>query len=77
MAGERFVVFGDSVVHIDERTGDVAVCGERVVGWELLRLLIGSRILRYGRLLQLGHEVWAALHEFNEAFFRRGKEHAE
>ncbi len=39
-AVELLVVFGNSVVDVDERSGDVAVDGVSVVGRKLLGLLI-------------------------------------
>src|SRR5262249_60214000 len=44
-AVEFFVVFGNSVVHIDERRGDIAVNGIGVVSGQLLALLVGDWVL--------------------------------
>ena len=74
---ELFVIFGDAVVDVDERSGDVTVDGVDVVRGKLLVLLIRSWILREGRLLQLGAEFRAAFDEFDDAFFRRRIEHVE
>ena len=74
---ELLVVFRNAVVHVDERRGDVAVDGVRVVGGQLLGLLIRSGILRERRLLQLGGEFRCGLDEFDDALFRRGKEDVE
>ncbi len=77
MALEYFVVLGDAVIHVDERRGDIAVGGIRVVGGKLLGLLIRGGICGQRGLLQLGGEVRPALDEFDEALFRRGEEHVE
>ena len=77
MAIEDFVVFGDAVVDVDERAGDVAVGRVRVVGRELLGLLVGGWILRNKGFLKLGDVLRAAVDEFDEAFFRRGEKHGE
>ena len=44
VASERFVIFGNAVVHVDERPSHVAIGGIRVVGRKLFRLLIRRRI---------------------------------
>src|SRR5262249_45479833 len=59
-ARQLFVIFGNPVVHKDERTGNVTVNRIRVVGGKLLVLLLGSGIQSDGWLLQLGSELWAA-----------------
>ena len=51
VAFENFVVIRDAVIHVNERAGDVAVSGIRVVGWKLLGLLIGCGILGHRRFL--------------------------
>src|SRR5262249_28898216 len=69
--GQQLVVFRDAIVNEDQRCGDVAVDGIRVVSGKLFVLLIGRRILRYGRLLQLGGELGAAFDQLNGALFWR------
>src|SRR4029077_14046728 len=77
MAIEGFVVFGDAVVDVHERAGDVAVGGIGVVRRELLRLLIRGGILRDSGFLQLGGETRAACYQFDEALFWRREKNAE
>src|SRR5258707_793040 len=71
---ELLVVFRDSVVNIDERSGHVAIDRVSVIGGKLLGLLIGGGILHKRGLLELGNELRAAVDKLDETFFRRGKE---
>ena len=52
-AVELFVVFGQAVVHEDQRRGDVAVRRIGVVGRKLFRFLVRCRIDRQRWLFQL------------------------
>ena len=73
---EFFIIFGYSVIHINQRGSNVTVNGVSVVGWKLFGLLVGGGIDRYWRLLQLRHEFcW--LNQFHNALLRSGEEHVE
>ena len=73
---ELLVIFAVAVVYIDQRGGHVSVDGIRVIGGQLLRDLIGSRIARDSRLLQLGSEL-SRLDHFDGSLFRRREKHLE
>src|SRR5207302_7175947 len=70
---ELLVVLRDTVVHVDELSGDVSVDRVRVIGGKLLGLLIRGGILRKRGLLKLGCEFRAAFDQLNSAFRGRGK----
>ena len=73
---EFFIIFGYSVIHINQRGSNVTVNGVSVVGWKLFGLLVGGGIDRYWRLLQLRHEFcW--LNQFHNALLRSREEHVE
>ncbi len=54
---EHFVIFGQTVIHVDQRRSHVAVNRIGVVGGQLLRRLIRSGIFGNDWLLQLGGEM--------------------
>src|SRR5207302_10067035 len=55
-AVELLVILGQAVVHKDQRRCNVAISRIRVVGGELLGLLVGGWIDGDGRFFQLGRE---------------------
>ena len=75
-ARQFFVVIRSAVVDINQRRGDVAVGRVGVVGGKLFGLLVGGRIDGQRRLLQFGGE-FRGLEQFDDAHFRRGKQHVE
>ena len=74
---ELLVVFGNSIVHVDEGSGHVAVNRVSVIRGKLLGLLIRCEILQKRRLLELRSESWPAFHEFYDALLRRWEEHVK
>ena len=54
---QALVVIRQAVIHIDQRRGNVAINRIGVVSRQLLALLIGGRVARHRRLLQLGDEM--------------------
>ena len=70
------VVLRHSIIHEDQRGGDVAIRRIGVVGRKLFRLLVRSGIDLDSRLLQNGSER-GRLDHFHQAFFRRGEQNVE
>ena len=70
------VVIRSAVVDVHQRRGDVAVGRIGVVGGQLFSLLIGCGIDGQRRLLQFGGE-FCRLDQFDDPYFRRGKQHVE
>ena len=70
------VVIRGAVVDVNQRRGDVAVGRVGVVSGKLFRLLVRGRIDGQRRLLQFGRE-FRGLEQFDDAHFRRGKQHVE
>ena len=56
-AVERFVVFGDAEVHVNQRRGDVAIDGVGVIDRQLLVVLGRGGVHGNGRFGQLGGEL--------------------
>ena len=81
-AFETFVVFGQAVIDVDERSGDVAVPGISVVAGKLLGLLAGGGVNGQRGFFQFGGEfhfaagggIAFAFEELDQAFLRSGKE---
>ena len=71
---EFLVVLGTAVVHVDQRTGDVAVDRVGVVGGQLLGLLTRGRINRHDRLFERRGEA-GRRGQFEQAFLRCREQH--
>ena len=72
---EFLVVGRHSVVHVDQRRGDVTFARIRVVRRKLLGALRGRGIVRDDRLFELRHETrW--LDQLDPTFLRRREKHA-
>src|SRR5208283_5655908 len=58
---QLLVILRDSVVHVNQRRGNISIPRERIERWQLLGLLIGSGILRQAGLFEFRREFRLAI----------------